>query len=391
MSSVKSTKQSKVSKSLMNVDTTAEKVQAKQAKQAAKPEAEVNNGKNKSDQYSPNKLTQLAGLKFNVNTFKSNMINYFENVHGLKRVSEGEELIDAERMPIFSGAQTAITAVIQKLCELIVQNVFGYTNKEDKSGLRRVYRSTLRYSILLNPGLKSYYESLMQTFDETHMYTSELPVSRKEFDALVCSFNQQLMFRPKAYNFICFLLVKAYQDLITVSHQFMLHAKKRTIDGMTVTFAVRNRFGGYIRDDICTEIARVIKACGNESNEHNEDQEDQEDHEDHQDPENQEGHADIKDKESDKALESTKVNNKDHESAKVNNKDLESDKTKSASVSASTKAPTKSSKKKASKTIDSSSDDELNTKDQEDDIDEIEVVAKSSKKAVVNKKQSKTK
>ena len=80
-----------------------------------------------------NQITKDAGLVFNVNSVKGNMKTFYANQ-------------DLEK-PQFKGGQIAITACLQKFCDYMVRNVHKAT-AVDKSGVRRVTRSTLRYCVL---------------------------------------------------------------------------------------------------------------------------------------------------------------------------------------------------------------------------------------------------
>ena len=83
-----------------------------------------------------NKLTQTAGLTFNVNTVKTK----------LKKFYESRDI----PCPMFSGGHTAITASLEKLYELILKDCIKRTGK-DKSGVRTVNREMLLYSVMMNP------------------------------------------------------------------------------------------------------------------------------------------------------------------------------------------------------------------------------------------------
>ena len=87
-----------------------------------------------STEKKPNKLTEKAGLTFNVNTIKSKLKDYYE----------GQSLTT----PMFSGGHTALTASLEKLWEMLLQECLKKVGK-DKSGVRQVNRELLQYSVCM--------------------------------------------------------------------------------------------------------------------------------------------------------------------------------------------------------------------------------------------------
>ena len=100
-----------------------------------------------TDTKKPNKLTEKAGLTFNVNTVR----------HALKNYYEGQDL----STPMFAGGHTVITATLEKIWELLLQECLKKVGK-DKSGVRQVNRELLQYSVLLHPGFRRYFLSQLE-------------------------------------------------------------------------------------------------------------------------------------------------------------------------------------------------------------------------------------
>ena len=207
-----------------------------------------------------NKLTQRAGLEFNVNAVKSNMVKLFEN-RGFRRPEKDEELDDSKRMPMFSGSQVAVAAMLQRLCTYIVENVNNMIT-EDKSKLRTVHRSTLKYSIGLDKLLEVYYETKLSNYDQDDMYAEKIPISKKEMETVISQVSDKIKFTPQAYSMLCFLLYKAYTDITTTAHQFIRYAKRKTLDARSVMFSVETKFTNNLAYELRTEIERAVKALG---------------------------------------------------------------------------------------------------------------------------------
>lgn len=251
-----------------------------------------------------NKITQSSGLALNVNTFKSNMKSYFEQ-H------------DTEA-PMFSGSPVAMTACIQRMCTHIIKNLLPYVNK-DKSGIKSVTRQSLRYSICLNNELNQYYYMKLLKFDKNQIFIDQLPVAKKELDSLVSSVDKSIKFTQRANNLLCFLLLKVYQDLLSVSYEFMNCCKKSTLNANFVLFAIRNRFCDNLSHELSTEVKRAVGASSEEGKE-NENEEVKDDEKDFE-PQQVQIQPDSEDEEN----ELMKTNVK-KSSTKKDKKDLKSDK-----------------------------------------------------------------
>ena len=196
-----------------------------------------------------NKVTEKAGLTFNVNTVKTSMQQYF-NSQGVA-------------CPKFSGAHVGTTSAIQELCKMIIKCCLPHTNK-DKSGIRNLTRSCMRDSVLLNNDLQKYYYIPMTMFDKNQIYEEQLPVAKKEIMTVVNSVDKDLHLTPKANNFLNFLMMKAYLDLVCTSYQFIDFAGRKSLDGKAVLFAIKNRFTDNVSYELCEEVRRSMAAVGDE-------------------------------------------------------------------------------------------------------------------------------
>jgi len=203
----------------------------------------------KSDKTAANKLTEKAGLAFNINTVKASMKNYFE--------------VHAEPVPMFSGSHTAMTAVVQKMAQLILKLCLDLVSK-DKSGIKKISRPDMKTAICLDNSMKDYFYLKIVKFDKKCMYGDILPIARKEFDTFCTSVDKDMTLTPKAFNFLAYLLNQVYLDCLSTAHQFMSHAKKKTLDGTSVMYAAKNRFSDSISVDLCNEAKRALVATGDE-------------------------------------------------------------------------------------------------------------------------------
>lgn len=246
-----------------------------------------------------NKLTEKAGLTFNVNTVKANMTNYLK-VHDLKKLK-------------FAGAHVAATAALQELCTLLTNNALQHTHK-DKSGMRTLTRQTLRSSVLMHDGLKQYYHTRMQTFDKTHVYEDQVPVSKKDLLSVTKDVNGDLKMTPKALNFLYFLLLKAYSDMVYTSYQLVDYAKKKTLDARSCVFALQLRFADSVAVPLHNEVSRAVAAVGDDGVEKADDEDADNDADGDNDDSDSDGEEEVQTKGKGKGKAVKKVDSEDESS-----------------------------------------------------------------------------
>jgi histone H3/H4 len=210
-----------------------------------------------------NKLTQDAGLVFNVNTVKQHMIHFFETqdiYFEYKDKTSGET---KRKLPMFSGSQTAMTAFIERLCTILVRQANKCTDK-DKSGLRNVTRPRAKVAVLLDDSLSSVFSWKLRSFNRMQVYSDQLPVARKEFDRVCDAVDKNLRLTPRAHNLICFLLLEAYLEVLNTAYEMIAFAGRRTLDANAVLSAVRLRFPDNLSHELSTEMTRAVSAAGEE-------------------------------------------------------------------------------------------------------------------------------
>lgn len=190
-----------------------------------------------------NQATTSAGLIFNVNTFKESMKRHFE----------AQEI----EKPMFQNAHIAMSALVQRMATILAKNVATQAPK-DKSDCRTIRRGLLTDSILKDDGLKQFYYMILLKFDKDQTYNESLPIARKELDELFNSIDKRLKFTPKALNLMCYLLLKLYHEVLVTSYEFISFAKRKTLDPVAITFAIKNRIRDtYLTNELCNEVSRA--------------------------------------------------------------------------------------------------------------------------------------
>ena len=203
-----------------------------------------------STEKKPNKLTEKAGLTFNVNTIKQKLKSYYE----------GQDLTT----PMFSGGQTAMTATLEKLWEMLLQQCLKKVGKDSKTGVRLINLEALQTAVLLHPGLQRYFVVQFGSFDSEVEYKDQSPVISVEMDKVMERVDKDMSLTNKARNLACYMLLKVFSQLASTSHTLIEYAKKKSLDGRSVWFAVGTVFHGSVSSVLHNEITRAMKEFGEE-------------------------------------------------------------------------------------------------------------------------------
>lgn len=221
-----------------------------------------------------NQATKSAGLTFNVESVKKDLKQYYEThfeKHGEQKEGDNKVLV----VPQFTGGQIAMSAFLQKLYELVLQECLRCVPK-DKSGVRHVTLENLQYTILLNKGLEQYFLTSLKYYDTNQIYEHGCPVVRSEMDEVRDSVSKELAFSNQAHNMVCYLLTKAFTDVAHDCHYMIEYAKKRTFSGRCVLFAVSAKFHESIAVELRSAIMTACKSADYDLEDKQEQQEGQE-------------------------------------------------------------------------------------------------------------------
>lgn len=200
-----------------------------------------------------NKDTKRAGLILDVMMVKRDMKSYIEN----------QQKDPADRVPNFTGAQVAIAAGLEELCRIIVREGIKQTTT-DKSGMRTLIRGQLRQSILAHDGLKSYYIYQLMVFDKRQQYSKQVPISSKGMDETIDDVETELELSVKALNYLNYLLMTAYLDLVSTALELMNYSGKKSLNADAVISAVRIIFrtDDMLIKTINAAIRQAVKLSG---------------------------------------------------------------------------------------------------------------------------------
>lgn len=313
-----------------------------------------------SSEKKPNKITEKAGLTFNVNGIKQRLRTYYEG--------------QALSTPKFSGSHTAVTTALEKLWEMLLQECLKKVGK-DKSGVRLVNRESLQYSVLMHSGLRKYFVLQFETFDNTVEYQS--PVVTVELDKVMERIDKDMALTSKARNLANFMLLKVFSQLATSSHGFIEYAKKKSLDGRSVMFAVSSLFHESVSSEINKEIARVMKEFGEELDETPTET-----------PADQHANAAASVAAGEADNGDSEEETKETKSKDTKSKDTKSKGTKKTTTNNSKKAPTKNTKKAEAIEEEEEGDQDQESQEEEEE-EEVKAAPTKSKKPVQKASTSK--
>jgi hypothetical protein len=171
-----------------------------------------------------NQATDKAGLSFNVNTTKNWMKKQFEVV-GVDH-------------PKFHGAHIGLTAIIESLLMSVLNHVNSHLPK-DKSSLYKITLPALSVPLQLDVDYAKLFKDSIATFDVDTNYTEQFWMSKNSVNSFIEShYGDNIQVEAKAYNMICYLLLKYAVSITKTSHHLMTYAGKKTLEPKALRAAI---------------------------------------------------------------------------------------------------------------------------------------------------------
>tara|TARA_Y100000780_G_scaffold179369_1_gene164844 strand:+ start:152952 stop:153938 length:987 start_codon:yes stop_codon:yes gene_type:complete len=227
-----------------------------------------------------NAATDEAGLTFNVISYRKYMREHYvkRNIQ-FETKNEDDEVV--RKPPMISGGHIAVTAVVQALSNYILTRVKTRV-REDKTGLRRLDRYTLRSFVLEgDKNLSTFFLPFESSFSSSRNYDSGYPVSNKELNAFVeKTIGTNLMLTEKCYNYLYFLLSEVTNQLIDNARHFMDYAGHRSIKYQAVKQTVKVLFTETLSKYLNIALDKAVKngkdgaEVDDEVEDHNDEEED---------------------------------------------------------------------------------------------------------------------
>ena len=196
-----------------------------------------------------NQTTRNAGLLFDVHKMKNYLRQYCEEqdlkveVHITEKDDDGNrrKTNKTERkIPQFTGAAVALTACLQRLCRVIIENVIKFSPGLDKTDMKIINRPMVAQSLAAHPGLKEFYFNWQHDYNKNARYT--LAFGEKGLDKLMKRVDTTVSFSPKATSFLTYLLDKATYTLIRTAFKLIKYAKAKSMNNSAIEFAIEIEF-----------------------------------------------------------------------------------------------------------------------------------------------------
>ena len=251
----------------------------------------------KPDENKKTKQTKKAGLNLNVNSFKTWLKSYYthnemytpyqkpkpdpaknaesdgtgtsttkdsdkgDKSGGGESTGNSEGKEHEDHVPNFTGAHIALAAATEVLCKMILNETIGQLSKEP-SGLYKVSRAAMKYTLLLNEDLKHLFLRSLHKFDQKFMYQDLFCIPYKDMMKYVdASFGKIIMLDYKSYNLLAFLLNSFLTEMASHIYNMMLYAGKRSLDFNVVKYAATNMCSGHLYHSVTLKIDDVRKLC----------------------------------------------------------------------------------------------------------------------------------
>lgn len=212
----------------------------------------------KDSKKAPNKITEEAGLIFNVNTVKRHMIKKFKLILDANNRNESD---DKKKGPNIAKGHVAVTACVEKLIKILI-NVCLENTVVQKNGCRTIHRHLLFTAIKNERILWDFYESKMRTWDKDNTYQDLLPFLETDTNTIINSIDESLKFTDKAKNMFNFFVNKFYTSLINKCLILLEYSGKKSLDPRVVQYAVGFIFTEEIKNQLLTELHRVCELVG---------------------------------------------------------------------------------------------------------------------------------
>jgi len=220
------------------------------------------------------KLTQKAGLNFNVNSFKSWLKRYYDQnemyapkakqtapKEGEVKVQKEDTDVIEDHIPMFKGAHVALAAAVEVLCQTILKETISQLTK-GASGLYDVTRPAIKYAVMLDDDLSFLFSRSLRSFKQNMMYENQFCIPRKEMARYIDStFGKVINLDQKSYNLLAYLLLSFSMDVASHIFHMMIYANKRTVDFSVVIYALKNLCTGTLEHDIVLKIEDARKLC----------------------------------------------------------------------------------------------------------------------------------
>jgi hypothetical protein len=192
-----------------------------------------------------NKVSEKAGLTFNVNAIKRAIKMYYKSQN-----------VDFSKI---SGGSIAMTSMLESMARLIIEK----TEKEvafNKSGLREVTREGMNSALLRNSNEYGYFVIKASDFNDKFDYSKFLPIE-KEMDKIYTEY-KNVSYSLEAKNYMYYLLYTMFTNISLTCAKLLSFAKNKMVNGNCVVHAVDIEFPKSISVVLMKNIHEALKLHG---------------------------------------------------------------------------------------------------------------------------------
>jgi hypothetical protein len=278
--------------------------------------------------YKINKLTDKVGLDTNTNYFKKEIQKYIKThditVTSKKKNEDSDTMLSVEVSPKIKGSHVALAACTQLILQKFLKNCFKSLST-DKSGMKRLTRDYIKTALRMeeNRDFRYFFTPLILT-NFNKEFTYDIP-DPKGFSRL-CDLGEKYTISPKGVNFLKFLMKTLLSRTLDISLNFMIYAKKKTLDYRAIQFTLLTLFSGTntLKNELNEEFNRVSSALGKDDWKNTlskeDDEEDNDEDEDKSSDEDDDKSSDEEEEDEDKSSDEEEEDEKITQVAKKENK-----------------------------------------------------------------------
>jgi hypothetical protein len=191
-----------------------------------------------------NIMTDATGLVFNVNTFRTGTVSWFE--------AQG-----VDPVPKQMKSYVCVASVIEKLARYIIDKAISGL-KAGKDDMKEITLDVLRDTIKDNKVLLQYFLPYIYDFNESMVYIELLNVNDADYEELMDNYHHVTMSKL-GKNFMCFLLQTVQNDINKKVRVLISYSKKVSLSEKEVTAAIQIMFNQPIQSIFTDEIERVVQ------------------------------------------------------------------------------------------------------------------------------------
>lgn len=192
-----------------------------------------------------NKITTLTNLSFNVNLFKKMILDKLA----------GNKLY-------ISGAHVLLTAMNEKLCQIIIEEVT--TRKDaDKVSMYNICERDIFDAIEVIPDLRENIHAYTSKYVSSLNYSSTYPINPKDLTNFIdFSLGGSIKLDQSGHNAIAFILLRTSMRIIDTALEILKAFNKKTMNISIVITCMNIHFSGDLKNKLTLKMQETARLYG---------------------------------------------------------------------------------------------------------------------------------